>query len=659
MRASPVVALVLGLGPLAGCGRTDFTFAGSADGTTAGTETTGPGDGTVDDGTITAGPGSATFTTGNPPPPTTSATATTISTTVDPPPPPPFCTIDLECDSPDPCIVGACEGGVCVQVPRDNDGDGVPPPECGGTDCNDLNPNTFPGARENCFDADDNDCNGVADCFDPACAGVPNCGCVPAPGGEICDNGLDEDCDTTVDCNDADCLGTPACGCAAAEAGLCVNGFDDDCDGAIDCSDPDCLPDPACMCMAQTETCVGGIDDDCDLLIDCADPDCQGQFPCTCLGGPLPEQCNDGVDNDCDGLVDCADPHCTVSISCSHCMPEQCDNGIDDDCDGRIDCADEACVFHPSCPAQAEICNNGLDDDFDGAIDCDDSDCFAVPVCVQSQSNCGTAAPIFASGTFFGTTAGHTNNTEGSCGGGAGEAVFRLMLFQPSRVILTSTGTSFDSVLYVRAGSCTHGQEIACDDDSGGMWSASIELTLLQPGVYFVFLDGYTIDPFGGPNEGPWQLNVDILANPPEICNDGIDNDGDVYADCADPDCITAPNCAGCVGGMDPSAEFGPAACTNGLDDDCDGTIDCADEDCSASDFYVTECCNGIDQNGNGIPDDFNCRCNNTGECIGNQICYDHTADVCGLPCTAFFGDVCPFVAPGSTCNAATQQCEY
>jgi hypothetical protein len=73
----------------------------------------------------------------------------------------------------------------------------------------------------------------------------------------------------------------------------------------------------------------------------------------------------------------------------------------------------------------------------------------------------------------------------------------------------------------------------------------------------------------------------------------------------------------------------------------------------------VTECCDGTDENGNGIPDDFNCRCNNTGECIEGQICYDHTADACGLPCTAFFGDVCPFVAPGSTCNQATEQCEF
>jgi hypothetical protein len=181
----------------------------------------------------------------------------------------------------------------------------------------------------------------------------------------------------------------------------------------------------------------------------------------------------------------------------------------------------------------------------------------------------------------------------------------------------------------------------------------------LYPGSYFIFLDGYTVDPFGGPNEGPYQLNVEIIENPGEICDDGIDNDGDVYADCGDPDCAMEAPCSTCLDGGPAHAEFGVEACTDGLDNDCDGDIDCEDEDCTASDYYVTECCNGTDQNDNGIPDDFNCRCNNTSECDGQQICYTHTANTCGLPCDLFFGDVCPFVAPGSTCNLATSQCEF
>lgn len=683
---STAVLLGLGLAVIGGCGRSDFAMASAEDGDS------GSGDSTADDSTgTTTDPSSTvsiTLTTfddtgptnpsspsdpSNPSDPSSPSDPSDPSNPSDPSDPsdptdptdsttgdPSLCTIDQECTTDDPCVVGSCEFGACMNSARDEDNDGFGPALCGGNDCNDLNPNTFPGADEDCFDGDDNDCNLVSDCFDPACEDVPDCGCVPAPGGESCANGNDDDCDTTVDCNDADCQGTPECGCAPAEDGLCVNGFDDDCDDAIDCDDDDCLSDEACVCMSDDEQCQNDGDDDCDLLIDCADPDCGGVFPCTCLGPPTPELCDDGVDTDCDDLVDCADPNCVVSPACDDCSPEICDDGNDQDCDGQIDCADESCVFDPSCAPVPEICNNDLDDDGDGAIDCDDTECFEVPICDQAQSNCGTAAAIFASGVFFGSTEGHPNNTEGSCGGGAGEAVFQLILDQPSHVTVTSVGSTFDSVLYVRQGSCEQGFEVGCDDDSGGFqWSAALDFTLMQPGNYFIFLDGYTIDPFGGPNEGDWQLNVEIVENPPEVCDDIIDNDGDVYADCGDPDCVDVPPCAGCVGGNNPSAEFGVVACTNGLDDDCDGTSDCSDDDCSASDFYVTECCDGEDENDNGIPDDFNCRCNNSDECGPGQMCYDHTADSCGIPCTSFFGDVCPFVAPGSTCNEATNQCEF
>jgi len=632
---------------LGACGRSDYFFANQLPDLN---DSNGDGDNgtTGDDGLVPTGDDT---TTDGPLPDTGPGTADTGPGTE--------CQVPEQCDVADPCQIADCEDGMCVYIPRDADGDGVPPPQCGGDDCNDLNPNTFPGAVENCFDGDDNDCNGVADCFDPVCEGVPDCGCTPAPGGEDCSNGTDDDCDTTVDCNDAECLGTPECGCADSESGLCGNGFDDDCDGALDCDDPDCVGDMVCQCMDTIEQCQGGVDDDCDLLIDCADPDCDGIFPCTCDGVPTPEDCGNGTDDDCDGAVDCADSDCIIAFECMDCSTELCTGGEDEDCDGQIDCADETCAFDPECAPTPEECNNGIDDDGDTLTDCDDPDCAAVPFCTDSQGTCLTALTIPGTGTYTGDTTGNTNVNEGECGGGAGEAVFRLVLSEPSRVILDSIGTSFDSVLYVRVGACAEGQEIGCDDDSGGNFAATLDFTLLYPGVYYIFLDGYTIDPFGGPNEGPFTLNVEVIENPPEQCGNGLDDDGDVYVDCADPDCAATPPCSTCLFGGPGAAEFGTAACTDGIDNDCDGDVDCDDDDCSASDFYITECCNGSDQNGNGIPDDFNCRCNNDSECDAGQFCYDHTANVCGFDCTAFFGDVCPFVAAGSTCNLATLQCEF
>lgn len=657
-----------------GCGRTGLDFIRFSDSASAGDDAgddTDTSDTESDSDSDSDSDGRDTDTTpssGNPTSATITVTETetititdSVTDTIGPDVPDDLeCEVAAQCEFGDPCTTASCEDGFCVFTPRDDDFDGHAPLECGGDDCNDLNPNTHPGLPEDCFDGDDNDCNGVSDCFDPVCEGVPDCGCTPAPGGEVCTNGQDDDCDTTVDCNDVDCIGTPTCGCAMSEGLLCGNGFDDDCDDLIDCDDPDCAGDEVCACQGAIESCDNDADDDCDLLIDCADPDCEGLFPCTCVGAPEPEQCDDGLDNDCDDLPDCADPDCFVAPACSDCEAEICNDGIDNNCNDQIDCADPACAFDPECAPTPELCNNGLDDDNDQLIDCADPDCVNAPVCVQSQSSCDTAALINGSGTFFGDTTGNTNNTEGTCGGGAGEAVFFFVLTEPSRVILDSIGSEFDSVLYVRSGSCESGAEVGCDDDSGGVFfSARLDFTLLYPGTYFVFLDGFTIDPFGGPNEGAFQLNVEIIENPPEICDDIIDNDGDVYADCADPDCTTAPGCAGCNAGANPTAEFGVEACTDGQDNDCDGDIDCDDEDCSASDFYVTECCNGEDQNGNGIADDFNCRCNNDSECQDGQICYDHTANSCGIPCDQFFGDVCPFVAAGSSCNLATTQCEF
>ncbi len=569
------------------------------------------------------------------------------------------CSSALECDDGDFCTTDVCVDGTCDARPRDDDGDGSAPFSCNGTDCNDQNAQVFPGHGETCGDGSDNDCNGVSDCFDPACRGVPDCGCVAEPEG--CTNGVDDDCDGFADCFDLDCAGIPACGCADAEPPFCSDGFDQDCDGAIDCDDDECAATPACLCLGAFEGCQDGQDDDCDGLIDCADADCAGLFPCTCVGAPQPEQCGNLADDDCDQLVDCADPDCFLSPSCDDCTVESCGNGVDDDCDGRIDCADEACLFAPECEPEPEICNNGVDDDGDGLADCLDPDCAAAPLCQDEQSSCLTSRFIPGGGTYTGDTTGNPPLERGACGGGAGEAVFDFILDEPARVHVDTVGTSFDSTLHVRAGACPNPiAEIGCDDDSGGNFAAALDFTILYPGHYFVFVDGFTIDPFGGADEGPFVLNVEIEENPSEICQNGSDDDGDVFVDCADSDCTDAPGCAGCVEGGDPRPEWGPAACTDGVDDDCDGAVDCSDEDCSASDFYVTECCDGVDENGNGIVDDFNCRCATDADCDGGQICYTHTEHVCGARCDQFFGvDVCPSIAPGSFCSQATGQCEF
>jgi hypothetical protein len=82
-----------------------------------------------------------------------------------------------DCDDGDPCTRDYCDvaRASCVSEPMDADGDGFPAAEvmgraCGGTDCDDHDPNVYPGAQEIC-DGIDNSCNGRVD---DACAAIPD-----------------------------------------------------------------------------------------------------------------------------------------------------------------------------------------------------------------------------------------------------------------------------------------------------------------------------------------------------------------------------------------------------------------------------------------------------------------------------------------------------
>lgn len=81
---------------------------------------------------------------------------------------------------------------------------------------------------------------------------------------------------------------------------------------------------------------------------------------------------------------------------------------------------------------------------------------------------------------------------------------------------------------------------------------------------------------------------------PAEVCDDGIDNDGDRATDCLDSDCVGVLGC-------------GPVPveiCDNGIDDDGDVLIDCFDEDDCLGTPACYEICNDEDDNGNCEVDD-------------------------------------------------------
>ena len=253
------------------------------------------------------------------------------------------------CDDASTCDEGM---GRCLRIctiTRDGDGDGHAAIECGGTDCDDSDPNRFPGATEICDVANvDEDCDprtfGVRDADGDGAADAACCNFDEAGAGR---------CGT--DCDDTRADIRPG----AIDA---CNDVDDDCDGTVDEAGargdyfPDCdgdgygalgaAPRNGCMPLVPPDTC-GGVG---TAAWSMQATDCDDSRASVSPGAA--EVC-DGLDNDCDAT--------TFAF------------GEDDDGDGYADvvcggddCDDECATCHPE--MAAELCD-GLDNDCDEVID--------------------------------------------------------------------------------------------------------------------------------------------------------------------------------------------------------------------------------------------------------------------------------------------------
>jgi len=459
------------------------------------------------------------------------------------------------------------------------------------------------GTREICDNGLDDDCNGLTDCYDPACKSLPIC---IDKKKEICNNGIDDDGNGLIDCKDPACLGDPACFVPGHE--ICNNGIDDDDDGLVDCKDPDCSQDPTCVIHPGNEICDNGIDDNGDGLVDCTDPQCK-TFP-ACLRADCRADVDFGAIASSGASVTrtmstvgatasygtCAPPGGVARVG-SFSLPAVADvkldfsqvkgsahvvavfrAGVGQACDQNlVDClrvGEDATASHTfnglaagnywiivqsftgtmgsttvtlstSKITTAEICNNGIDDDGDGAIDCADLDCVTAPNCQPCvpDINLGTIVIGDAPKSTVVDTSTGSNRYHPSCAGGStGKDIVVHFTFKETGGLLlsiTQTGDHSYGIYHMPpAGDSCDADEGGCSY-LGGRRSVLASWWPLAAGEYLLIFK-----PIAAGKEGVINLSVSAFADRGvEICDNGIDDDGNGLIDCDDPACTNTINC--------------------------------------------------------------------------------------------------------------------
>lgn len=126
------------------------------------------------------------------------------------------------------------------------------------------------------------------------------------------------------------------------------------------------------------------------------------------------------------------------------------------------------------------------------------------------EASCRAATLIRPGHQVTGTTVGQTDRFQATCGGGAAspDQIYRLQIRRRSTVRITSEQTDWDGTIYVRSDCTDATTELACNDDAGDNRHSMLE-TELEPGTYYVFMDG-----FGSGNQGAFTVDVDAQTSP-------------------------------------------------------------------------------------------------------------------------------------------------
>lgn len=368
------------------------------------------------------------------------------------------------------------------------------------------------------------------------------------------------------------------------------------------------------------------------MLLAAAPISCNGD---TALTG---EQCSDGVDNEDDGMVDFPDDLGCISEDDNDesDRPEpQCRDGRDNDGDGKRDANDPGCFAPhqdsevddcpdgPGCPQ----CSDGKDndgngqtdypDDSGGCLNASDHDEYTRNPVACGAQNMITILPY--DGKIEGTLDAAKPSTLASptCGGAGSEVVYELRITEPKVIVVTTEGSTADTVVYLRTADCQNpGTELACNDDiSTTNDKSSLTKAITTPGTYYLVVDAANsavagafvgkVTYFAGEGtdcQGPTDCGPGLICRQPKgmtkkvcamhVCEDTVDEDDDGkngYPDdpgCASPtDDDESDSCPG-VGPNCPE-------CADGVDNDQDGKTDfgaTGDTTCSSASSASEAC---------------------------------------------------------------------
>ncbi|MBW2701877.1 MAG: hypothetical protein JRF33_13760 [Deltaproteobacteria bacterium] len=358
--------------------------------------------------------------------------------------------------------------------------------------------------------------------------------------------------------------GEAHCVCEAEYVGAfcdacAVNYQDHDADGvcSVSCALVDCMPHSACEDNSGTALCVcfvGYAEPDCTscsdgyqdhdgdgacwpscvtVNLDCGEhgqcEDDSGEAICECFPAYTGASCqlcamdyqdhdeNGECEPDCNlaGLVCAAHSHCEDNSGEAQCV---CDAGYaEPDC---VACAegyqdsdgDGSCL--PTCEALAWTCSGhgvcGYENGQAVCI-CDEAGGFfpdGLGNCIGADAGHDCALPLeldLSVASVTGSTAGGGDDYVGSCqnSGSADEMVYHFELSESLTITFDLSGSSYDTMMYLRSDCTNASSEIACDDDSGDGLDSMFEVDL-QPGDFYLFIDGYNN------SVGNYTLTLDV-----------------------------------------------------------------------------------------------------------------------------------------------------